>query len=100
MRSANLTPLQQSMREKLLSARFRHLNQTLYTSPSSQSLDLFTANPELFAEYHAGFSWQVKESWPSNPVDEYIRNMKTRGAILPQKGRQRKPEKDRGSVAT
>ncbi|KAJ4300449.1 25S rRNA (adenine645-N1)-methyltransferase [Collariella sp. IMI 366227] len=29
-----LTPLQASMREKLISARFRHLNETLYTRPS------------------------------------------------------------------
>ncbi|KAL1885640.1 25S rRNA (adenine645-N1)-methyltransferase [Paecilomyces lecythidis] len=83
--TAKLTPLQQAMRQKLLSARFRHLNQTLYTTPSTQALDLFTANPELFEEYHAGFSRQVKESWPSNPVDGYIKTIRTRGAVHPKK---------------
>lgn len=82
---SNLTPLQQSMRQKLLSARFRHLNETLYTAPSSEALELFTANPEFFAEYHAGFSRQVKEYWPSNPVDAYISAVKTRGKIRIQK---------------
>jgi ribosomal RNA-processing protein 8 len=80
---AKLTPLQQKMRDKLMSARFRHLNETLYTTPSKQAFEMFTANPELFAEYHAGFSRQVKESWPSNPVDGYITAIQKRGAVSP-----------------
>lgn len=87
-----LTPLQQSMRQKLLGARFRHLNETLYTTPSSKALELFTANPELFNEYHAGFARQVKESWPSNPVDGYIQTIKTRGAAAPASKKQQKAE--------
>lgn len=75
---AILTPLQQAMRQKLISSRFRHLNETLYTTPSSKALELFTSNPELFDEYHAGFSRQVKESWPSNPVDGYIAAIRKR----------------------
>lgn len=83
--SAALTPLQSKMRNKLTSARFRHLNQTLYTSTSSDAFQLFSASPELFAEYHAGFSQQVKDSWPQNPVDLYVRDIKERG-ILPEHG--------------
>lgn len=79
--ASNLTPLQAKMRNKLTSARFRHLNQTLYTTSSSAALDLFTASPDLFAEYHAGFSQQVKGSWPQNPVDVYIKAIKTRGMV-------------------
>jgi ribosomal RNA-processing protein 8 len=79
--SGKLTPLQAKMRDKLTSARFRHLNETLYTSPSSASLDLFTISPDLFAEYHAGFAQQVKDSWPENPVDGYIRDIKTRAKV-------------------
>ncbi|EHK96526.1 putative Ribosomal RNA-processing protein 8 [Glarea lozoyensis 74030] len=75
-----LTPLQASMRQKLISARFRHLNQTLYTTPSSNSLDLFSTNPEMFTEYHEGFRRQV-EVWPENPVDIYIRSILARGAL-------------------
>lgn len=75
-----LTPLQASMRQKLISARFRHLNQTLYTTPSSHSLSLFSDNPEMFHEYHEGFRRQV-EVWPENPVDTYIQQIQKRGKV-------------------
>ncbi|EXJ69095.1 uncharacterized protein A1O5_08030 [Cladophialophora psammophila CBS 110553] len=78
---AKLTPLQAKMRNKLTSARFRHLNETLYTTTSSAAMDLFTNSPDLFAEYHTGFSQQVRDSWPVNPVDKYISAIKTRGQI-------------------
>ncbi|KAJ5175955.1 uncharacterized protein N7482_001832 [Penicillium canariense] len=86
--NATLTPLQQAMRQKLISSRFRHLNETLYTTDSSKAVELFNANPELFDEYHAGFSRQVKESWPSNPVDGYIQAIRRRGAVpVPKRGK-------------
>ncbi|OBT61540.1 hypothetical protein VE03_08887 [Pseudogymnoascus sp. 23342-1-I1] len=75
-----LTPLQASMRQKLVSARFRHLNQTLYTTPSAHSLSLFSDNPEMFHEYHEGFRRQV-EVWPENPVDTYIETVRRRGKV-------------------
>ncbi|PBP28944.1 ribosomal RNA-processing protein 8 [Diplocarpon rosae] len=75
-----LTPLQASMRQKLISARFRHLNQTLYTTPSAHSLSLFAENPEMFSEYHEGFRRQV-EVWPENPVDGYLAQILDRGKI-------------------
>jgi ribosomal RNA-processing protein 8 len=82
-----LTPLQASMRQKLISARFRHLNETLYTKTSTHSLSLFQENPEMFNEYHEGFRRQV-EVWPENPVDSYINTIKTRGKIRgPQRGK-------------
>ncbi len=76
-----LTPMQAKMRDKLTSARFRHLNETLYTSPSSASFELFSNSPGLFAEYHAGFAQQVKDFWPENPVDGYIRDINTRAQV-------------------
>ncbi|KAK2011163.1 hypothetical protein LZ32DRAFT_345710 [Colletotrichum eremochloae] len=75
--AAKLTPLQRSMRQKLISARFRHLNETLYTRPSAQAYQLFEDSPEMFSEYHEGFRRQV-EVWPENPVDGYIRDLKLR----------------------
>ncbi|KAI9682673.1 MAG: 25S rRNA (adenine645-N1)-methyltransferase [Trizodia sp. TS-e1964] len=75
-----LTPLQISMRQKLTSARFRHINQTLYTTPSDSSLQLFAQNPDIFKDYHEGFQRQV-ELWPENPVQGYIRDIKERGAL-------------------
>ncbi|TLS27848.1 hypothetical protein PpBr36_01764 [Pyricularia pennisetigena] len=77
-----LTPLQASMRAKLISARFRHLNETLYTRPSEEAYRLFDESPEMFAEYHEGFRQQV-EVWPENPVDGYIADIRARGAVRP-----------------
>lgn len=78
--ATQLTPLQAAMRQKLISARFRHLNQALYTTPSAQSMQLFTESPEMFTEYHEGFRRQV-EVWPENPVDGYVAAIRSRGAI-------------------
>ncbi|KAK4112178.1 hypothetical protein N656DRAFT_710214 [Canariomyces notabilis] len=78
--TAKLTPLQASMREKLVSARFRHLNETLYTRPSAEAFQLFQESPEMFTEYHEGFRRQV-EVWPENPVDIYIADIKARAKV-------------------
>lgn len=43
-----LTPLQQKMREKLTGSQFRHINEKLYTTDSSEALTLFTEQPSLF----------------------------------------------------
>ncbi|KAK8160068.1 methyltransferase-domain-containing protein [Phyllosticta citribraziliensis] len=79
--NAKLTPLQAKMREKLASARFRHLNQTLYTTPSAHSLALIEDDPQIFNEYHAGFRQQVAV-WPENPVDTFVQLVQRRGAAL------------------
>ncbi|SMQ51366.1 unnamed protein product [Zymoseptoria tritici ST99CH_3D7] len=85
-----LTPMQAAMRQKLISARFRHLNQTLYTEPSLKALQLFSRDPQMFEDYHSGFRQQVAV-WPSNPVDTFIETIRSRGAIrLPH---QKKPFK-------
>ena len=78
--STGLTPLQNQMREKLISARFRQLNETLYTSPSAKAVELFKAEPDLFDEYHIGFARQVA-AWPSNPVDDFVKMVLVRGNI-------------------
>ncbi|AEO55409.1 hypothetical protein MYCTH_2299199 [Thermothelomyces thermophilus ATCC 42464] len=87
-----LTPLQASMREKLISARFRHLNETLYTRPSTEAFRLFEESPEMFTEYHEGFRRQV-EVWPENPVDGYIADIKARAKV-------RFPPRDRSAPVT
>ncbi|KAI0525918.1 hypothetical protein F5B22DRAFT_633284 [Xylaria bambusicola] len=88
-----LTPMQAAMKEKLISARFRHLNETLYTKPSDEAFQLFQHSPEMFQEYHEGFRRQVNV-WPENPVDAYIEDIKLRG-------RQRYPHKSKpGTVAS
>lgn len=99
-----LTPLQTAMRQKLISARFRHLNQTLYTAPSTETLMLFETNPTFFDEYHSGFRQQVS-AWPENPVDGYVEELKQRGKVKEQRGRRKQavsqmPSEDSPEVAT
>ena len=48
-----LTPLQQKMRAKLSGSQFRHINEKLYTTHSSEALNLFTEQPSLFHDVSA-----------------------------------------------
>ncbi|KAB5572077.1 methyltransferase-domain-containing protein [Coniochaeta sp. 2T2.1] len=77
-----LTPLQAQMREKLISARFRHLNETLYTRPSAEAFELFKTSPDMFVEYHEGFRRQVAV-WPENPIEGYITDILGRAKVKP-----------------
>lgn len=72
-----LTPMQLKMQQKLSGARFRWINEQLYTTSSSDALSLFKKQPHVFDEYHQGFKHQV-ESWPENPVDTMVKNFKLR----------------------
>ncbi|KAI9597833.1 methyltransferase-domain-containing protein [Syncephalis fuscata] len=74
---AQLTPLQQKMKKKLQGARFRWLNEQLYTSPGDTAFKLFSDQPELFDQYHEGFRLQVTE-WPENPLERYIADLQSR----------------------
>lgn len=72
-----LTPLQQKMLNKLSGSRFRWINEQLYTITSENALSLIKDQPALFDEYHEGFRSQV-QSWPENPVDVFVDQIKTR----------------------
>lgn len=86
---SSLTPLQQKMRAKLSSARFRHINEILYTTPSAASHSLFASQPEMYTEYHVGFRQQV-QVWPENPVDVFIRTLQDRSKIKFERGHNKK----------
>lgn len=64
----------ESYKKRLTGARFRTLNEDLYTNPSKESFEKFSKNPEIFEQYHVGFRNQVK-SWPQNPVDIIIQSI-------------------------
>jgi ribosomal RNA-processing protein 8 len=93
---SKLTPLQASMRQKLISSRFRYLNETLYTTPSASSFELFSQNPEFFNEYHEGFRRQV-EAWPENPVDGFVQWIRERGVIKAPDTRDRHKNRNKRS---
>ncbi|KAK9459556.1 methyltransferase-domain-containing protein [Lipomyces oligophaga] len=79
-----LTPLQAKMRAKLSGSRFRWINEQLYTTSSQTAAQLISKQPELYDEYHSGFRQQI-QSWPSNPVDVFIAQIKNRAKLRPGK---------------
>ncbi|KAJ1972775.1 25S rRNA (adenine645-N1)-methyltransferase [Dimargaris xerosporica] len=73
--SGSMSKLQAKMASKLRGARFRWINEQLYTTRGEDAFELFQSQPEIFDEYHEGFQSQVK-SWPTNPVDLYIKALR------------------------
>ncbi|KAM8975643.1 ribosomal RNA-processing protein 8 [Pelodytes ibericus] len=73
--------LRSRMEQRLSSARFRYINQQLYTSDSDTAHNLFHNDPEAFTLYHSGFSQQVQR-WPVNPIMDIIKYVKNRPASL------------------
>jgi ribosomal RNA-processing protein 8 len=64
----------EAAKKKLQGARFRFLNEKLYTSSSQEAMQYFQANSQDFANYHAGFQTQVA-AWPVNPVDVVLQRL-------------------------
>ncbi|XP_037696106.1 ribosomal RNA-processing protein 8 [Choloepus didactylus] len=73
--------LRARMAQRLDGARFRYLNEQLYSGPSSAAQRLFQEDPEAFLLYHRGFQSQVKK-WPLQPVDCIARDLRQRPASL------------------
>ncbi|XP_052011366.1 ribosomal RNA-processing protein 8 [Apodemus sylvaticus] len=73
--------LRARMTQRLDGARFRYLNQQLYSGPSSAAQRLFQEDPEAFLLYHRGFQRQVKK-WPLHPVDRIAKDLRQKPASL------------------
>ncbi|MBZ3879856.1 Ribosomal RNA-processing protein 8 [Sciurus carolinensis] len=73
--------LRARMAQRLDGARFRYLNEQLYSGPSSAAQRLFQEDPEAFLLYHRGFQSQMKK-WPLQPVDRIARDLRQRPASL------------------
>lgn len=58
----------------LESARFRYINELLYSQTGADSMQMFSANPDSYTAYHRGFQSQVAK-WPINPLDLIIENV-------------------------
>lgn len=63
--------LRSRMEQRLESARFRYINELLYTSSSGEAKRMFRQDPQAFWVYHRGYTAQVHR-WPDNPVDKII----------------------------
>ncbi|XP_072825502.1 ribosomal RNA-processing protein 8 isoform X2 [Vicugna pacos] len=77
---ARAEALRARMAQRLDGARFRYLNEQLYSGPSSAAQRLFQEDPEAFLLYHRGFQSQVKK-WPLQPVDRIARDLRQRGLL-------------------
>lgn len=77
--SKSLTSLQERMRAKLEGAKFRMINEELYTSSGSAAFSRYQADPALFEIYHRGYREQVAK-WPENPLTAILAWLSTRPA--------------------
>ncbi|XP_059150746.1 ribosomal RNA-processing protein 8-like [Physella acuta] len=68
-------------REKLKSARFRYINEQLYSCTGRDALTMFKADRDAFSVYHEGYENQVSK-WPVNPVSVIIKQIKDKPANL------------------
>ncbi|KAK3790073.1 hypothetical protein RRG08_038769 [Elysia crispata] len=67
--------------EKLNAARFRYLNEQLYTCKGRDALQLFKEDRDAFEIYHTGFENQASK-WPVNPVNVLIKQIKDKSPNL------------------
>lgn len=79
--AVGLSTLQQKFKDKLDGARFRKLNERLYTIKSEEAFKEFQEDPALFGLYHEGYKKQV-ESWPENPLDSIIKWLESQSKDL------------------
>ena len=63
--------LRSRMEQRLESARFRYINEVLYSTSSGEAKRMFRQDPQAFWIYHRGYTTQVQR-WPANPVDGII----------------------------
>nr|XP_045605845.1 uncharacterized protein LOC123762992 [Procambarus clarkii] len=64
--------LKQKMTDQLTAARFRMVNEALYTSSSAEAVRMFKNDHESFKTYHAGYQAQVRH-WPVSPQDIIVK---------------------------
>lgn len=69
--------LRESMMARLSAARFRLINEELYTSTSKDAVELFKTDRDAFKIYHEGYQSQVAK-WPTVPVEKVVQYIKSR----------------------
>ena len=69
--------LRDRMLAQLSSARFRYVNEQLYTLSSQEAVELFEKDSVAFDVYHEGYRNQVAK-WPTNPVNLMVDYIKKR----------------------
>ncbi|XP_030600689.1 ribosomal RNA-processing protein 8 [Archocentrus centrarchus] len=69
------------MEQRLEAARFRYINEVLYSTSSGEAKRMFKQDPQAFWIYHKGYTAQVQR-WPANPVDAIISYIQKRPSSL------------------
>lgn len=64
----------ESLEERLTAARFRFLNEQLYTTAANEANAIFDEDDDSFLAYHRGYQNQVKK-WPLNPLERIIADL-------------------------
>ncbi|KAK2846795.1 hypothetical protein Q5P01_009794 [Channa striata] len=73
--------LRSRMEQRLESARFRYINEVLYSTSSGEAKHMFRQDPQAFWIYHRGYTAQVQR-WPANPVDAIISDIQQKPSSL------------------
>ncbi|WWC96167.1 hypothetical protein V866_003034 [Kwoniella sp. B9012] len=68
----NLTDMQKNMQAKLEGARFRWINEQLYSTPSTEAVEMMKKDPKIFADYHMTHR-VLTAGWPSPPLQHIIK---------------------------
>lgn len=67
--------LRERMIGKLTAARFRYINEQIYTNAGKDMQKFFAKDSAAFKAYHSGYRQQV-ERWPLNPLDVVIEKVR------------------------
>ncbi|KAI6221450.1 Nucleolar GTP-binding protein 1 [Aphelenchoides fujianensis] len=67
-------PAVESLEERLTAARFRFLNEQLYTTAANEASGIFGEDADSFLAYHRGYQNQVRK-WPLNPLERIIADL-------------------------
>ncbi|GLV46531.1 uncharacterized protein CBL_20856 [Carabus blaptoides fortunei] len=68
--------LREKMQDKLIAARFRFLNEQMYTNEGKDAQNFFKSDlAASFKAYHDGYGQQIAR-WPLNPLDTIINRVK------------------------
>jgi ribosomal RNA-processing protein 8 len=73
--------LGQQAKEKLNSARFRYINEQLYSCRGNEAQQLFREDQDAYSVYHDGFQSQASK-WPINPLDVFIKQIRDKSKNL------------------
>ncbi|WVQ72816.1 hypothetical protein IAR50_002376 [Cryptococcus sp. DSM 104548] len=66
-----MSDMQQKMQDKLGGARFRWINEQLYSTPSTEAVAMMKKDPKIFADYHQSHRLQTA-AWPSPPLPHLV----------------------------